>query len=100
MGAAQFIPSTWKMFATRIARASGASYANPWNARDAFFAAGIYLTDLGAGTQMAADEKNAACRYYSGSKCSSASYANTYGTQVLAKAANIQTTMIDPLQGF
>jgi membrane-bound lytic murein transglycosylase B len=100
MGPAQFIPSTWKLFTGRITSANGAVNPNPWNARDAFFAAGLYLKDLGAGSGVYADEKNAACKYFSGSKCSSSSYGNTYGSQVMTKAANIQTTMIDPLQGL
>ena len=99
MGPAQFIPSTWKLFATRISGATGSAYANPWNARDAFFASAIYLSDLGALSGSYSGEKNAACKYYSGSSCKT-SYANTYGTSVMNKAATIQTTMIDPLQGI
>ncbi|MBX4189547.1 hypothetical protein KW785_03075 [Candidatus Parcubacteria bacterium] len=98
MGPAQFIPSTWKLFASRVASATGSAYPNPWNARDAFFASSIYLGDLGASSGSYTDQKNAACKYYSGSSCKT-SYANTYGASVMAKAANIQTTMIDPLQG-
>lgn len=98
MGPAQFIPSTWQLFATRIATMSGDAYPNPWNARDAFFASAIYLSDLGGGTGIYSDEKNAACKYYSGSSCKT-SYANTYGTSVMNHASTIQTTMIDPLQG-
>ncbi len=99
MGPAQFIPSTWKLFAPRIASATGDAYPDPWNPKDAFFASAIYLGDLGAGTGNYTDEKNAACKYYSGSSCRT-SYANTYGTSVMNKAATIQTTMIDPLQGL
>ncbi|MBX4200221.1 lytic murein transglycosylase [Candidatus Parcubacteria bacterium] len=99
MGPAQFIPSTWKLFTSRIATMTGNSYPNPWNARDAFFASAIYLGDLGASSGTATAEKNAACRYYSGSTCKT-SYANSYGNSVLAKATTIQTTMIDPLQGL
>lgn len=97
MGPAQFIPSTWKLFAPRIQKANGGNYPNPWSARDAFMAAAIYLTDLGANGGYSA-QKNAACKYYSGSSCST-SYAATYGNSVMAKAASIQTNMIDPLQG-
>ena len=99
MGPAQFIPSTWKLFERRIAAATGVGMANPWNARDAFFASSLYLADLGAATGAFADEKNAACKYYSGRSCAAGPGA-TYGAQVMAKAANIQTTMIDPLQGL
>ncbi len=97
MGAAQFIPSTWVLFADRITRALGSDAADPWSARDAFMAAGLYLTDLGANPDSYTGERDAACKYFSGSKCSRSSWAATYGNQVMVKAENIQTTMIDPL---
>ncbi len=97
MGAAQFIPSTWVMFEKRIMKALGTDAADPWSARDAFMAAGMYLTDLGAKPSSYSAERDAACRYFSGSKCSASSWAATYGTQVMTKAKSIQTTMIDPL---
>jgi membrane-bound lytic murein transglycosylase B len=99
MGPAQFIPSTWKLFASRIASLSGHSNPDPWNARDALYASAIYLGDLGADSSNYTSQKNAACRYYSGSSCKT-SYANTYGNAVMALATKIQTTMIDPLQGI
>ena len=98
MGAAQFIPSTWNILTSRITAALGSDVADPWSARDAFMAAGIYLTDIGAQSGSYSAERDAACRYFSGSKCSKSSWAATYGNQVMSKAANIQTTMIDPLQ--
>jgi membrane-bound lytic murein transglycosylase B len=99
MGPAQFIPSTWILFAKRIQAATGVPVANPWNAHDAFFASSMYLGDLGASAQTYAAEKNAACRYYSGKSCAAGPGAS-YGAQVMAKADLIQTTMIDPLQGL
>jgi membrane-bound lytic murein transglycosylase B len=98
MGPAQFIPSTWVMFEDRITKALGTDAADPWNARDAFMAAGMYLSDLGAVSGSYSKERDAACRYFSGKKCSASSWAATYGTQVMQKAETIQTTMIDPLQ--
>ncbi len=98
MGPAQFIPSTWTILASRITSALGSDVADPWSARDAFMAAGIYLTDIGAVSGSYSAERDAACRYFSGSKCSKSSWARTYGDQVMAKASSIQTTMIDPLQ--
>ncbi len=97
MGAAQFIPSTWQLFAKRITAALGSDVADPWSARDAFMAAGMYLTDLGANPNSYSGERDAACKYFSGSKCSRSSWAATYGNQVMSKAESIQTTMIDPL---
>lgn len=101
MGPSQFIPSTWELFKDRIGDMLGISgdSANPWNPRDAFMATAIYMKDLGAGSGSYTAEKNAACKYYSGSSCSSTRKpANMfYGDQVMAKATSIQETMIDPL---
>jgi membrane-bound lytic murein transglycosylase B len=100
MGPSQFIPSTWTLFEQRIAAALGRSNPDPWNPQDAFMASALYLGDLGAGTASFNDERNAACRYYSGRSCDSRSPANTfYGNSVMAKASTIQSTMIDPLSG-
>jgi hypothetical protein len=56
-------------------------------------ASGLYLSDLGAGLGTYSGEIAAACKYYGsgGTSC-------TYGTQVMARAANIQINMIEPLQ--
>ena len=63
MGPAQFIPSTWKLFEARLQNILG-KLPNPWAPRDAFFASGMYLSDLGAvGTSQSAQNR-AACRYY------------------------------------
>lgn len=100
MGPSQFIPSTWKLLATRIGAALGISSPDPWAPRDAFMASAIYLADLGADAQTYSAEKNAACRYYSGRACDSKKPANSfYGTSVMQKAQNIQENMIDPLSG-
>jgi membrane-bound lytic murein transglycosylase B len=93
MGPAQFIPSTWKGMAKRVASALGINTADPWNPRDAFMASGLFLADLGGVGDSYTGQIKAACKYYGsgGSSC-------TYGKQVMAKMANIQTKMIDPLQ--
>jgi membrane-bound lytic murein transglycosylase B len=98
MGAAQFIPSTWVLYEDLISRALGIDAADPWNPRDAFMAAGFLLKDNGAKSGSYSAERDAACKYFSGSKCSKSSWAATYGSQVMSKAATIQTTMIDPLE--
>jgi membrane-bound lytic murein transglycosylase B len=98
MGPAQFIPSTWKLFIPRITSMSGKDNPDPWNARDAMFASAIYLSDLGANAGNYAGEKNAACKYYSGSSCRT-SYANAYGASVMKLASDIQLNKINPLQG-
>ena len=99
MGPAQFIPSTWKLLQTSIAGLLGKGVPDPWIPQDAFMASALYLSNLGAGSKVYSAERDAACRYYSGKSCASG-VGGTYGNQVMAKAATIQTTMIDPLQGF
>jgi membrane-bound lytic murein transglycosylase B len=100
MGPAQFIPSTWMLFKDRISSLSGSVLPNPWDPKDAFMASAIYLGDLGANGGTYSKEQNSACKYYSGKSCSTSSLIRSYGTQVMAKADNIQRTMIDPLQGI
>lgn len=66
MGPAQFIPSTWLGYRAKVTAFTGKSTANPWDIRDAFVAAAIYLKGAGAdGTTQG--ERNAALRYFSGS---------------------------------
>ncbi|MSR71279.1 MAG: hypothetical protein EXS50_01220 [Candidatus Taylorbacteria bacterium] len=97
MGPAQFIPSTWQLLKSRIASALGVSVPNPWEPKDAFIASAMFLSDLGASSKSYSAERNAACRYYSGSNCSKATAA-PYGNQVMAKAQNIQENMINLIQ--
>jgi len=65
MGPAQFIPSTWVHYEERVSKITGKP-ADPWNIKDAFLAAGLYLADYGAakGTKIA--EWKAAMIYFSG----------------------------------
>ncbi len=87
MGPAQFIPSTWKLFAGRLQSILG-HYANPWSPQDAFMASGMYLSDLGAvGTSQSA-QNAAACKYY-GSGGSSCSYSKSVAKLKAAIQANI-----------
>lgn len=94
MGPAQFIASTWNGYKARVAKAEGKTVANPWNARDAIMASAFLHKDNGA----ASDERNAACRYYSGRSCTSST--SFYGNSVVALAKKIQAEQINPLQGF
>ncbi len=92
MGPAQFIPSTWQLFAHKIANNVGRASSDPWNPEDAFMASALYLADLGASSQVYTAERNAACRYYSGRACSGST--NTaYGNQVMARVESIQANM-------
>ena len=104
MGPSQFIPSTWELFKNKLGSllSLDANSVNPWNPEHSILATAIYMADLGAANGGATAERNAACRYYSGASCSPGRKpANVfYGNQVMAKAQNIQLTMIDPLEGF
>ena len=63
--------------------------SNPWNPRDAFFASGLYLSQLGAKR----DECNAAASYYAGAGWKSSRYrrhAQNYCQAVLSNARLFQ----------
>lgn len=93
MGPAQFIPSTWKIFESRLKKALGHD-ANPWSAEDAFMASSMYLTDLGAVGDSYSAQIKAACKYYGsgGTACS-------YGKSVMNLKAAIQAD-IDYLKEY
>ncbi len=100
MGPTQFIPSTWNLLVSKIKAATGAETPDPWNAAHAIMAAGILLQGNGANGGTYEAERNAACKYYSGRVCSTATHIAAYGNQVMNRASTIQTTMIDPLQNL
>jgi membrane-bound lytic murein transglycosylase B len=79
MGPAQFIPSTWKLFDSRVSSITGSNPSNPWAPTDAFMASALYLTDLGAVGDSASAQNRAACKYY-GSGGSSCSYSRSVAT--------------------
>lgn len=66
MGPAQFIPSTWMGYRSKVTALSGKTTANPWDIRDAFLASAIKLKNDGANGTDDGDWK-AAMRYFSGS---------------------------------
>lgn len=87
MGPAQFIPSTWAGYKSRLKSILGHD-ADPWNPRDAFFASGIFLTDLGAVGNNASVQHKAACKYY-GTGGSTCSYSNSVMKLKIGIQANI-----------
>lgn len=91
MGPAQFIPSTWGGYKSRLKNLLGHD-ADPWNPRDAFMASSLLLTDKGAIGNSASSQSKAACSYYGtgGTACS-------YGNSVMKLKIGIQAN-IDLLQ--
>lgn len=80
MGPAQFIPSTWIGYSSKVTKLTGQA-ADPWDIRDAFVAAAIKLMNDGAD---GGDEGEwaAAMRYFSGSTNPQFRF---YGDQVMAR---------------
>lgn len=90
MGPAQFIPSTWVQYQGKIEQLKGGS-VDPWNIRDAFLAAAVYLAQAKATKQTHDYEWCAAVTYFSGS-CSSRNQIRYefYGDNVMAIAARYE----------
>lgn len=84
MGPAQFIPSTWMMYRDQLSSMLGRA-ADPWNIKDAFLAAGLYLSKYGAAKQDYNSEWRSAMIYFSGSTNSKYRF---YGDSVMRIAAN------------
>ena len=97
MGPSQFIPSTWQLYANRIANALGIAIPDPWNPEDAIMATALYLKDIGGASSSYTAERAAACRYYAGgSGCTSVS--SFYGDSVMDNASYFQN-QIDLIKG-
>ncbi len=91
MGPAQFIPSTWAIYAVRIASARGIADANPWDPQDAITAMSIYLGELGAGAGGYTAKHTAAAKYYAGGAWRTAG--RGYANSVLALAERIRNNI-------
>lgn len=85
MGPAQFIPSTWMIYQDRVRAITGT--ADPWNIKDAFVAAALYLKDKGAGSQNYNDEWRAAIAYFAGNVNLKYRF---YGDSVMATATQYE----------
>ncbi|MDO8633326.1 MAG: lytic murein transglycosylase, partial [Candidatus Wildermuthbacteria bacterium] len=86
MGPAQFIPSTWIRYRDKLASLLGRP-GDPWNIRDAFSAAALYLSDYGATAQTYNAEWKAAMIYFSGSTNTRYRF---YGDSVMRIAAGYE----------
>ncbi len=90
MGPSQFIPSTWELYAKKIASALGiGGAANPWEPKHALFASSIYLGELGADAGGFTAERTAALKYYAGGNWNKKSNA-FYGNSVMKLVEKIQ----------
>jgi peptidoglycan hydrolase CwlO-like protein len=86
MGPAQFIPSTWMRYRDRIKAITGKA-ADPWDIKDAFLAAALYLSDYGAGARTRDAEWKAAMIYFSGTVNTKYRF---YGDSVLSLASQYE----------
>jgi len=87
IGIAQFLPSTWVLYAPRIEKIIGRP-PSPWNPQDAFLASALYLADAGATAQTYNAERQAAAKYYAGRRWQY--YLWSYGTRVMELASDYQ----------
>ena len=87
MGPAQFIPSTWMMYKSKIEAITGKKPADPWNIYDAFLATALYVKDYGAASQKESDEWRAAMIYFSGSTNTKYRF---YGDSAINIARNLE----------
>jgi len=98
MGPAQFIPSTWVLYESKIANLTGHAVPNPWDAQDAFMASAVLLKENGASAGTYTAERLAALRYFAGWANANKSAYAFYGDDVMELAAKYQG-MINVLQG-
>ena len=90
MGPAQFIPTTWLLYADAVANLTGHRPASPWNIEDAFTASGLMLAQSGANKQTYASEVKAAKMYIAGGRWNTSLTARIYANNVMAQATKIQ----------
>ncbi|OHA48142.1 MAG: hypothetical protein A2806_00695 [Candidatus Terrybacteria bacterium RIFCSPHIGHO2_01_FULL_48_17] len=83
MGPAQFLPSTWLSWESRISELTGHNPPSPWNVEDSLAAAALKLAAAGADQQTFENEWKAAMIYFAGSNWDNPAFA-FYGDSVMA----------------
>jgi membrane-bound lytic murein transglycosylase B len=89
MGPAQFMPTTWILYKSKISELTGSYPPNPWEPKDAFVASALLLKDNGAAAGGYTAERRAALKYLAGSNWNKPSYA-FYGDDVMDLATKYQ----------
>lgn len=89
MGPAQFMPTTWLIYQSKIAQLTGDNPPSPWSPKDAFMAAALLLRDNGASTQTYQAEWTAAMKYLAGNNWRNSAY-RFYGDDVMDFARKYQ----------
>ncbi|MDD2913525.1 MAG: hypothetical protein PHH17_00875 [Candidatus Pacebacteria bacterium] len=101
MGPAQFIPSTWNLYKSRLTNMLG-RIADPWKINDSFLASGLLLSDNLSSSSN--NERTAALKYFAGGNWNKSSYA-FYGNQIVQRINCLQVfidqgTMTDTCSGL
>ena len=89
MGSAQFLPTTWLRFESRVATLTSHTPPSPWNVEDAFTAAAIFLADAGAVSKTKAGEITAAKTYISGQPNCARYICRSYADRIVSLARDI-----------
>jgi membrane-bound lytic murein transglycosylase B len=89
MGPAQIMPATWLGYKVRVTEITGNNPPSPWNIKDAFVAAALYLANKGAAEKTEDAEWKAAMMYLAGTNWQKASL-RFYGNQVMDRAKQFQ----------
>ncbi|MBI2450730.1 MAG: lytic murein transglycosylase [Parcubacteria group bacterium] len=90
IGPAQFLPSTWLIYENRVAAATGNNPPDPWKIRDAFTAAALFLTDLGANKKTESAEIRASRAYLSGNPNCDKLVCKIYSSNILSLTRTIE----------
>lgn len=89
MGPAQFLPTTWLRFESKVSSLTGHNPPSPWNIEDSFTAAAIFLADAGADSKTTSGEIAAAKTYLSGRPNCTKYICRSYANRILSLSKDI-----------